>query len=295
MMDADHLEPATRDVLKLAPEQRIDYILRPRWIGYPKAKLILQRLEEILRHPKTHRMPNLLIVSETNNGKTSLAARFVERYRNPDPKGNRIRVLTVQAPPIPDENRFYGAILESLHAPYRPHETAARREIQVKHLLRSIGLEMLIIDEIQHIVAGHNNKQRHFLNVLKCLSNDLQIPLVGMGTVEALRAIQTDRQVTSRFEPVAIPKWEWQTEYRMLLASFERMLPLPAPSSLAADGLGRKLLALSEGTIGELATLINRAAIMAIRKGRDRIDERVLADTDWTPPSERRRQVEGLL
>lgn len=81
----------------------------------------------------------------------------------------------------------------------------------------------------------------------------------------------------------------------MLLASFERVLPLAEPSHLAAEALGKRLLAMSEGTIGALSSLLNRAGAVAIRKGRERIDEQVLKETDWVRPSERRQRAELLV
>jgi hypothetical protein len=167
--------------------------------------------------------------------------------------------------------------------------------IQVVHLLKALGLEMLIIDEIHHIVAGHERKQGHFLNTLKSLGNDLQIPLIGLGTIDALRAVQTDPQMTNRFEPMAIPKWTWDRDFRMLLASFERLVPLRRPSNLAGEQISKRLLALSEGTIGELSTLLNRAAAEAIRGGREQIDLDVLSKTVYVSPSERRKHVEKLV
>jgi hypothetical protein len=141
-MEPVHLEPSARDALALPAEQRIEYLQRPRWIGYSRAREIVGRLEEVLRHPKVHRMPNILLLGESNNGKTMLAARFAQRHRTTsDP--SKIRVLMVQTPAAPDENRFYAGILEALNAPYRPQETAARRQIQILHLLRSIGLEIV--------------------------------------------------------------------------------------------------------------------------------------------------------
>ncbi len=50
-------------------------------------------------------------------------------------------------------------------------------------------LHATLIDEIHNVITGPVNKQRLFLNVLKYLGNDLQIPIVGLGTKEALRAI----------------------------------------------------------------------------------------------------------
>lgn len=294
-MDGDHLEPFARETLSSTAEQRIDFLRQPRWVGYQRAREILAQLEGALRHPKVQRMPNLLLVGETNNGKTMLASRFV-RLHSPRPDSNGKRtLLMIQAPPVPDENRFYAGILEALNAPYGPHETAARRQVQVLRLLHGIGLEMLVIDEIHHILAGHYAKQRRFLNVLKYLGNELEIPLVGVGTLDALRAVQTEPQVASRFDPVAIPRWQWSKEFLMLLASFERVLPLRQPSHLISEPLARKLLSWSEGTIGELSRLLNRASEIAIRKGAERIDEQVLTATEWVRPSERRQHVERLV
>ena len=109
------------------------------------------------------------------------------------------------------------AILEALAAPYNSRGLAAEKQIQVLHLLRGVQLRLLIIDEIHHILAGHIAKQRQFLNVLKYLGNELQIPLVGVGTMDAVRAIQTDPQMANRIEPVALPRWEMNREFQMLL------------------------------------------------------------------------------
>ena len=59
--------------------------------------------------------------------------------------------------------------------------------------------------------------------------------------------------------------------------------------------MARKLLALSEGSLGELSVLLTSAAVYAVHSGAERIDEKVLAAIDWVPPSERRRRAERLV
>ena len=100
--------------------------------------------------------------------------------------------------------------------------------------------------------------------------------------------------MVNRFEPVALPRWEMNRDFQMLLASFERILPLRQPSLLAEPALATKLLALSEGTIGELFALLVAATVRAIRSGAERIDEGVLGSIDWIAPSARRRAIEKL-
>lgn len=298
MVDGDHLNAAARAALALPEAARIAQIRSPRWIGYPRAKQLLAKLEDLLTHPKTHRMPNLLIVGDTNAGKTMIANRFAQLHPgddNPDGEAAIVPVLAIQAPPGPDEGRFYNTILEALFAPYSPRERVAKKQIQVLRILKHIGLRLLIIDEIHNVITGPVNKQRLFLNVLKYLGNDLQIPIVGLGTKEALRAIQADPQLANRFEPAALPRWRLDGEFQMLLASFERALALRQPSRLANEAFARRLLALSEGSLGELSTLLTAAAVYAVKSGTERIDETVLAAIDWIPPSARRRHAERLV
>jgi len=295
---AAHLSENAQAALELSVEERLDRIRRPRWIGYTRAKKLLDKLDDLLTHPKTHRMPNLLIVGDTNAGKTMLANRFVQLHPADKTLGGEaviVPVSAIQAPPGPDEGRFYNAILEALATPYNPRERVAQQQIQVLRMLKRIGIQMLIIDEVHNVLTGSVTKQRQFLNVLKYLGNDLQITLVGLGTKEALRALQADPQLANRFEPAALPPWQLDQEFQMLLASFERALPLRQPSGLADEKLARKLLALSEGSLGELSVLLTSAAVYAVRSGTERIDEKVLAAIDWVPPSERRRRAERLI
>lgn len=298
MTPAPHLNEAAQAMLHLPDKDRLQTIRQARWIGYSRAKELLNKFDGLLNHPRVQRMPNLLVVGETNNGKSVLVNRFQHLHpasENRSGEGVTVPVLLIQAPPVPDELRFYHSILEALASPYRPHESAAKKMPQVLRLLRTIGLRMLIIDEIHHILAGHISKQQQMLNVLKYLGNELQIPLVGVGTKDALRAIQTDPQMANRFEPAALPRWDLNREFLMLLASFERVLPLRKPSRLWEQPLAARLLALSEGTIGELSSLLAAAASHAIGTGRECIDSDLLSELDWTPPSERKRQVERMV
>jgi hypothetical protein len=59
--------------------------------------------------------------------------------------------------------------------------------------------------------------------------------------------------------------------------------------------MARKLLALSEGSLGELSVLLTSAAVYAVQSGAERIDEKVLVAIAWVPPSERRRHAERLV
>lgn len=291
----DHLNESARAALALSDQERINFIRRPRWIGYTKAKQIIAQLENLLTHPKTHRMPNLLLVGETNNGKTMIVNRFHQLHPaadDPDAEQCQWPVLVIQAPPVPSEARFYTAILEKFSAPYRSRDSVCKKQFQVLKILSRVRVQMLIIDEIHQIVAGKIGAQRQFLNTIKYLGNELQIPIVGVGTYEAFNALQTDPQLANRFEPAALPRWEQGREYLRLLSSFERMLPLKRAAHLTGEDLAFKLLGMSEGTIGELSALLTRAAVSAIEKGTETITPKLLDGIGWIRPSERKWRAE---
>jgi len=297
-MSYKHLSEQAIEQLMLDDELRIEKIRSDRWIGYPKAKSVLTKLDDLMSYPRTERMPNILIVGDTNNGKTMLTKRFLKQYPakdNPNGDGVLAPVLLVQAPPVPDEGRFYNAILELLFAPYRPSERVDKKQFQVIKLLRYIGTKMLVIDEIHHILAGNLNRQRAFLNVLKYLGNELQISIVGVGTKDAFRALQSDPQLANRFEPVLLPRWEFNQDFLRLLVSFERMLPLRKPSNLHAKSLAMQLFSMCEGYIGELSRLLNDAAVYAVKNNIEAITPIVLDKINWVTPSQRKRQLDKAI
>jgi len=289
--ETPHLNEGARSAIQLSDAERIDRVRSARWIGYTRSKEILDKLDDLLTYPKKHRMPNLLIVGDTNNGKTMIINRFHQNhlaYDNPEGDGIILPVLIIQSPPIPDEGRFYNAILEAVFAPYRASDRADKKQFQALKTLQRVRLKMLIIDEIHNLIAGSQNKQRHFLNTIKYLGNELQIPIVGVGTKDAFVALQTDPQLSNRFEPAVLPRWEMGNDYLRLLASFERMLPLKQPSNLVETALALKLLSMSEGIIGELSAVLTKATIKAIQSGEERINIKLLNSIKWIQPSDRK-------
>ena len=138
-------------------DERITKLRKGRWIRYPRAEQILAQLDELLKHPKTHRMPNLLVFGETNNGKTALIQRFVQQHLpklGDDRTLSRIPVVVIQAPPVPEERRFYQAILSQVFAPFRPSSSIEDLQHETLRMLVTINVKMLIIDEIHHVLAG---------------------------------------------------------------------------------------------------------------------------------------------
>lgn len=288
---ADHLNEKAKAYLKLSDEERISKIHGERWIKYTRAEEILDRLEKLLNRPQVNRMKNLLIVGDTNNGKTSILKRFLDLHPkddNPDGDVISLPVLLIQCPPTPDEGRLYDEILVKLSAPFRRSDRPGKKLHEVMTIFERIGVRVLILDEIHNVLVGTPSQQSKFLNVIKYLGNELKITIVAAGIDEAFSVLASDPQLANRFDSMLLPRWELNHEYKRLLASFERAIPLREPSNLIQKDILMKLHSMSEGLIGELSTILNEAAEMAITSKRERIDLEVLKKLYWQQPSHRK-------
>ncbi|WP_244985830.1 MULTISPECIES: TniB family NTP-binding protein [Cellulosimicrobium] len=294
--DLDHLHDSARALARLPAEERVRHVRADRWIGYSRATAALDRLETLYAWPGRQRMPNLLLVGPTNNGKSMIIEKF-RRLHPPTSHADReeIPVLVVQMPSEPSVIRFYVALLATLGAPLRPRQRLADMEPMALALLRAAGVRVLVIDELHNVLAGRSDTRREFLNLIRFLGNELGIPLVGVGTREAYLAIRSDDQLENRFEPFTLPRWEPDQETRSLLASFAAAFPLRRRSTIATEEMTRYLLTRSEGTIGELTHLLVDAAVAAIESGEEAINQRALLMAPYAGPTERRRMFEREL
>lgn len=297
-MALNHLLPSVHAIATLSPEERILKLRSDYWIGYGHAEHALSRLEDLLSCPKRVRMPNMLIIGPTNNGKTMIVEKFRRQHlphESEDGSHEIIPVLSVQMPSDPTIKRFYSTIISALGSPVVMYPSTDRSEIIALKLLRVTQTKIIIIDEIHNILAGNTNKQREFLNILRFLGNELQLSIVGVGIKDAYLAIRSDDQLENRFDPLVLPLWNNDHEFMRLLASFQSVLPLQKPSDLLDPDVRALILTRSEGTIGEIASLLTKATCSAIRSGKEYIDHKILEQTEYRSPTERRRLYESML
>lgn len=289
-----HLHATVRPLADKDAASRIWHIRMDRWIGYARADAAIEALEELLDFPQRTRMPNLLLVGPTNNGKTMIVEKFRRAYPSIEAADNESRVasvpvLSVQMPSGPDEIRFFAAILDQLGMPYDNRARLVALQDAAVRTMRLTGVRMLVIDELHNLLSGSRSRQRQLLNLLRWLGNELRIPLVGVGTGEALQAINSDDQLVSRFEPFMLPLWTEGDAYRRLLGTLEAVLPLRRPSNLTDPALSAKILTAAEGVLGEVIAIVNRSAVLAVKTGHEAISARLIDDIRFIPLSERRR------
>lgn len=276
-----HLQPPCRDAALLANEERIHWLRQERWIQYPRAERILERLLDLVDYPPRDRMPCLVVYGATGMGKTRVIQKFLRDNRSHFDKKlgkTRVPVVSIQMPPAPSERDLYEEILGGMSGIFAQSTSVTTLRQRIRALARQLEVRMLVIDEIHSLLAGTFREQRIILNAIRFLANDFRIPLVCVGTNDAKQALMTDQQLADRFEAAELPAWENDSAFQQLLLSFESMLPLRRPSEFRDPKVHQRILTLTEGVLVRICRLIETAAVEAIRNGQEQITLALLKD-----------------
>lgn len=284
------LTKETKEMLNSSDEERIVYINKEYWVDYPIAQSILEKMEDVYNYGygKTRHI-SILLVGSSNNGKTSLLKQFIKKHPPYDynvegeqPEwitddffdkytGIGRPVIYIISPTEPSETRLYSIILEQLNVPYKTRDSLDIKAKLVEYYLKALNVRVLIIDEIHNILNGSPARQKQIMSAIRDLSSKLTMPVVLSGVKEALRAVNTEDQISSRYRPEYLTKWKMDKDYISLLATIISKLPLKKQSTIINKDDASEILELCNGYIGEIVNLIKAAAIYAIKSGSERV------------------------
>lgn len=275
----EHLDERTIAFLKSctgkdAKEQKIAFVQKTPWIQHAEVDAIWEKMEDILSHPRGHRMSDLNIVARSNSGKTTLLKRFAKKHQaelDEDSGELTAPVIAAVMPHDPTEILFIDALLGAVQLTVKRTDTFPNKLDQIYKTLERIDCKVILLDEIQHIGAGSAREQHLIVNMMKNMSSILQISFIVAGTPEALNIFSFDSQFKSRFKPAVIPAWAPGDELESLLASFEALLPLEEPSDLASDEMIDYILSHTDRTIGDIYDLLKEATIYAVKNGQKKL------------------------
>jgi hypothetical protein len=280
-----HLHPAVRDIALADDEVRLQAIRAKRWVTHDPASRVLACLSETFEQPRSDRMENLLLLAESGMGKTMLLQKFrrdratsLDRASGVLPKP----VVLALMPDEPSEEAFFVQVLKAVDAPL--HLPARRNRLSLREttfrILRELQTRMLMIDEINSILVGSARQQRYFLQLLRFLSNELQVAIVCAGVPEARFALRSDPQLRSRVSDIALEPWRAGPELQSFVNLLVQGLPLRQPSPVDGTRIRRLLVERSGGITLSICRALERAGAAAIRNGKERIDLAALEDPE---------------
>ena len=76
MFRPSHLTDEAANFLAGTTDERAYFILSNRWVAYPKAVQIFDHLNKMLKHPRTTRMPSLIVYGDSGMGESMLVDKF---------------------------------------------------------------------------------------------------------------------------------------------------------------------------------------------------------------------------
>lgn len=209
----------------------------------------------------------MLVFGRTGTGKSTIAKEHEQRHpRKEQTDRTVIPVLRVELPSQPTAKAIGETILIALRDPM-PHAGSAEfRMSRVRKLLTECRVDMLVLDEIQHVTGNLNSRDRDIAaDSLKNLMNSTGIPVVFIGTQKCVEYfsenLELGRRCSSRIElsPFGLKTASERKDFLRLLLSLHNKLPLEGPSALIDPGTAEAFHAATFGLLGLLTQLIGCA------------------------------------
>lgn len=231
----------------------------------------------------------------SGSGKTRLVHHYERSFMKTTPEpsymqgGIEIRtlpILFVECPARATVKGMAETLLAALGDP-RPSRGSQQEMTQrVLHALRVRRVSLIVMDEFQHLVGrarGHDSAYET-ADWIKSLLNANLCPILLVGTESAASILKVNEQLqrrtlaVHRVLPYSVVNPTDFEVFQQMLAGLEEALGLGLPSGLADDDLARRIHAATDGLIGRITGLLDRALLLAIQRRENSITRQTLRD-----------------
>lgn len=285
-----HVAEDVRNICDARDHIRCRAIYRSRFVSHRHVEDVLNHVLYQVSLPIQTRAWGVVVYGEPGSGKTQLSLaveKRLEEAANKPMTGLRKPVILITMTGAREARTIFNRILDALGAPISPSMRVSDREKLALDLMRRAGVRLLIVDEVQDVLASTARQQRGTLDAIKLIMNNLSIPVLALGTAKAAEAMREDPHLAARFDHRALPTWSCDKDTRALLAAIERTIPLRLESNLASPPLVRFIVEKTNGCLARMVRLINDAAVFAIQTQRECIDIAMLELAATTAPDPR--------
>ncbi|HUA76341.1 MAG TPA: TniB family NTP-binding protein [Acetobacteraceae bacterium] len=289
-----HLHPKVGAIAALPERARRRYIQRPKFVPTAEAVKALETLERLYTHQRTHRLLNVMIIGETNLGKTTIFEEMQKRHRGSNSPRREFPfapLLKVEMAWWPKPQSLYDQILMPLQLQYGIKFDAkapfAEKESDVIYWLAKLKVKILFIDEAQNF-GRRPSLTEAFMQALIMLNNALRITICLIGLESTANVVNSHPQSANRFAPFRLARWRSADDPGFLdfIDTYEGLLPLREESRLTSPAIRNFIFDNSEGVLGEAVDLMHKAAERALG-GSERIRLDELQAVGFVPPRAR--------
>lgn len=278
----------------------VPFSLRHHFILSPQAERALTRLTEV--HGDTRRTgtsKGLVIQGPSGVGKSTLFKEYVRELESTKKSEvGHYSVLTVEIPSSPTKKNLATAMLTAMKDPYADSRThsAETKFSRIIQLLRNLAVEVVVLDEAQHLVDYKRNAASEAADWIKSLMNETSITFVLVGLKRTEGLLWANEQLRRRFSATVdynrftLTEACW-AQFATLLIGIRDLLPVASISFSDKEMIRRFYLA-SFGLIDYLIKILDRAVWLAQNRNLEGITLAVLSrafkDEVWSAaPNER--------
>jgi hypothetical protein len=267
-------------------ENRAPFSLRHHFIVSPQAERALTRLMEV--HGDTRRTgtsKGLVIQGPSGVGKSTLIKEYVrELESSASPQLGHRSVLNVEIPSSPTKKNLATAMLTAMKDPYadsRSH-SAETKFARIILLLSNLGIEVVVLDEAQHLVDYKRNAAYEAADWIKSLMNETSIMFVLVGLKRTEGLLWANEQLRRRFSATVdynrfmLTEACW-TQFATLLRGIRELLPVDSISFSGKEMIRRFYMA-SFGLIDYLIKVIDRSVWLVQHRNSEGINLGILSE-----------------
>jgi hypothetical protein len=283
------MKPANpADLPALPIHERIAYVETIR-IWYPRMTRVFEAITASHSlNPYSAEPQCMMVVRPTGVGKSTLLNSYAARHpRQVLADTSRIPVLKVTVPAKATIGNFATKLLTAVGDPLADRGSIGSRELRLLGFLRDCGVEVLMVDDLQHFVDRDSERVLHDVsNWLKNLVKETHVTCVIAGLPDAEDVLCANAQLGRLFgDPHHLHPFTWDDrqpdtieEFRTFLQTLERLLPLPESFRLDGMETAWRCFVASSGNMAYLMNLIRRAAQYAIQRNHPALSYDLLAE-----------------
>lgn len=228
---------------------------------------------------------NILLTGEAGTGKTTTCnAILAKRKRTIEKSEDAERVLVPAFYSlVPSPVTIKGVASSMLYAlgdPAPSKGNALDLTFRLGKLLRQCKTEVILLDELQHLLKHDMGKSDNVKDWLKTVINEFRVPVVVVGMPECAEIISQDAQLARRFQrhyklgDLAFggrKKGPFRKFVESLSGAYIQIVKLDSVHSFAAREYALMMYAATGGNPANTSTLFKQAALEALLEGRESV------------------------
>lgn len=302
----------TKQFAPLTKEERLLWLYNLLFIMTPDLRRLIDKIARIRAYRSFGQQRNFLLGGASAMGKTTFLDWFTSNYiPTVERERNHVPIIKIDAPEGNSVKELLQRIIVACGANYLERDREGVLMNKVSLYFQKCGVEVLIIDEVEHI-KSHNVRRR----VLEVSNLTFHVPII-CASCEPHKWVEGDLEIEGRWNDYF--RLERYTGKRLerLLAFLNLILPFPENSFLSPAPKKRTsstktiqdagedpnsaeiafIQEVTKGKLGNIMLLVKEASTDAIQQGLPCLDKELLKKT-WnniqTQPAKREKLLEAV-